>query len=294
MRKVWIEAALNGAWSRALQPGIPDTIETIVAEGVACARAGATIIHTHAYDNGGSQTFDWQVYARIIEGIRAKVDVPVYPSYPAILTTDIDAGLPVADAAARFAHIEALAARGLLEFAVIDPGSVNFTQVATTSAAKPAGTYLNPEAHVRHALDFAARHGFHPAFAIYEPGFTRAGAALARAAGVKTPIYRFMFSEKLALGFPPKLCALLAHLALLEEEAGPVPWMVAGICADIRPLIGEAVARGGHIRVGLEDAPLGTPAGNLALVEEAVQIVRDFGAEPASVADLRLALAALP
>jgi 3-keto-5-aminohexanoate cleavage enzyme len=226
MRKVWIEAALNGAWSRALQPGIPDTIETIVAEGVACARAGATIIHTHAYDNGGSQTFDWQVYARIIEGIRAKVDVPVYPSYPAILTTDIDAGLPVADAAARFAHIEALAARGLLEFAVIDPGSVNFTQVATRSAAKPAGTYLNLEAHVRHALDFAARHGFHPAFAIYEPGFTRAGAALARAAGVKTPIYRFMFSEKLALGFPPKPCALLAHLALLEEEAGPVPWMV--------------------------------------------------------------------
>jgi 3-keto-5-aminohexanoate cleavage enzyme len=280
MRKVWIEAALNGAWSRALQPGIPDTIETIIAEGVACARAGAAIIHTHAYDNGGSQTFDWQVYARIIEGIRAKVDVPVYPSYPSILTTKLDAGLSVADAAARFAHIEALAARGLLEFAVIDPGSVNFTQVATTSAAKPAGTYLNPESHVRHALDFAARHGFHPAFAIYEPGFTRAGAALARAAGVKTPIYRFMFSERFALGFPPKPHALLAHLALLQEEAGPAPWMVAGICADIRPLIGEAVARGGHIRVGLEDAPLGTPVGNPALVEEAVRMVRDRGAEP--------------
>jgi 3-keto-5-aminohexanoate cleavage enzyme len=27
MHKVWIEAALNGPWSRALQPGIPDTIE---------------------------------------------------------------------------------------------------------------------------------------------------------------------------------------------------------------------------------------------------------------------------
>jgi uncharacterized protein (DUF849 family) len=52
MRKVWIEAALNGPWSRALQPGIPDTVEAIVAEGVACARAGATIIHTHAYDGG--------------------------------------------------------------------------------------------------------------------------------------------------------------------------------------------------------------------------------------------------
>ena len=61
MHRVWIEVALNGAWSRALQPGIPDTIESIIAEGVACARAGATIVHTHAYDGGGPQTFDWQV-----------------------------------------------------------------------------------------------------------------------------------------------------------------------------------------------------------------------------------------
>jgi hypothetical protein len=37
MRKVWIEAALNGPWSRALQPGIPDTIKAIIAEGVAFA-----------------------------------------------------------------------------------------------------------------------------------------------------------------------------------------------------------------------------------------------------------------
>src|ERR1700731_3587633 len=109
MHKVWIEAALNGAWGRALQPGIPDTVEAIIAEGVACARAGATIIHTHAYDGGGPQTFDWQVYAGIIEGIRAKVDVPVYPSYPSTTSTDIEGGLAVADAAARFAHIEALA-----------------------------------------------------------------------------------------------------------------------------------------------------------------------------------------
>jgi 3-keto-5-aminohexanoate cleavage enzyme len=291
MHKVWIEAALNGAWSRALQPGIPDTIDAIVAEGVACARAGATIIHTHAYDGGGPQTFDWRVYARIIEGIRAQVDVPVYPSYPPIPTTTAGATPSFADATVRFAHIEALAARGLLEFAVIDPGSVNFTLTATTSAMKPADIYMNPESHVRHALDFAARHGLHPAFAIYEPGFTRASAALARAAGVKTPIYRFMFSERFAFGFPPRAYALAAHLALLEEEAGPAPWMIAGLGVDIRPLIGEAVAQGGHIRVGLEDAPLGTAMSNLAMVEQAVQMVRDGDGEPASAADMRRALA---
>jgi 3-keto-5-aminohexanoate cleavage enzyme len=37
MRKVWIEAALNGPWSRALQPGIPDTVEAIVAEPASAA-----------------------------------------------------------------------------------------------------------------------------------------------------------------------------------------------------------------------------------------------------------------
>jgi 3-keto-5-aminohexanoate cleavage enzyme len=126
MRKVWIEAALNGPWSRALQPGIPDTIEAIIAEGIACAKAGAAIVHTHAYDGGGPQTFDWQVYARIIEGIRAKVDVPIYPSFPTSMIGGGDAGVPAPDV--RFSHIDALASRGLIEFAAVDPGSVNFTR----------------------------------------------------------------------------------------------------------------------------------------------------------------------
>src|SRR6185369_12613706 len=247
MRKVWIEVALNGAWSRKLQPRIPDTVEAIVADGIACARAGAAIVHTHAYHDG-RHTFDWQVYARIIEGIRAEIDVPVYPSYPA--------AEPGMTAGQRFAHVEALVERGLLEFAVVDPGSVNFTTAITTAEARPAFTYLNPEAHVRHALAFAARHGLPPAFAIYEPGFTRAGAALAKVAGVKPPLYRFMFSEKFAFGFPPRPYALAAHLALLKEVAPSAPWMIAGLGVDIRPLIDDAVARGGHVRVGLEDAPL--------------------------------------
>jgi 3-keto-5-aminohexanoate cleavage enzyme len=290
MRKVWIEAALNGPWSRRRQPGIPDTVNAIVAEGIACAAAGACIIHVHAYDGGGSQTFDWQVYARIIEGIRAKVDVPVYPSIP---SAGIGVGPLPLEAAERFAHVEALAARGLLEFAVIDPGSVNFTELAIGADTPPAPTYLNPESHVRHALAFAARYGFHPAYAIYEPGFTRAGAALARAAGARTPIYRLMFSETFAYGFPPKPYALAAHVTLLEDEAPGAPWMIAGLGVDVRPLFPDTIHRGGHIRVGLEDAPFGSPMSNVAWVEDAVCLVRASGAEPATVADMRTALAAV-
>jgi len=289
MHKTWIEAALNGPWSRSRQPGIPDTVDAIVAEGLACAAAGASIIHVHAYDGGGPQTFDWQVYARIIEGIRAKVDVPVYPSIP---SAGIGVGPLPEDAWARFAHLEALAERGLLEFAVVDPGSVNFTELSAGPDTVPARTYLNPESHVRHALAFAARYGLHPAYAIYEPGFTRAGAALARATGTKTPIFRLMFSDTFAYGFPPKSYALAAHLALLQDAAPGAPWMIAGLGVDIRPLIAETVQLGGHIRVGLEDAPFGTCKTNRALVEEAAMLIRANGAEPATVAEMRVALAA--
>ncbi|HYM02817.1 MAG TPA: 3-keto-5-aminohexanoate cleavage protein [Stellaceae bacterium] len=291
MTKVWIEAALNGAWGRALQPGIPVTTEAIIAEGVACARAGAAIIHVHAYDEAGQHSFDWQIYAAIIEGIRAQVEVAVYPSYPAVITTQVDAGL--ADAETRFAPLEALAKRGLIDFAPIDPGSVNFTTLRTGAKTKPAGTYVNTEAHIRHALAFAVRHRLPPAFAIYEPGFARAGAALARAAGLQPPIYRFMFSEAFAFGFPPKPYALAAYLDLLAAEARDAPWMIAGVCADIRPLIGETVARGGHVRVGLEDAPLGSPTANVAWVEDAVRLIRAHGGEPAGIADLRQVLGAV-
>jgi len=291
MPKVWIEAALNGPWSRKFQPGIPDTIEAIVREGIACARAGATIVHLHAYDGGGPQTYDWQVYARIIEGIRNKVDVPVYPSFEPLMLAAIDAD--VADAAVRFEHAEQLAARGLIEFAFADPGCINFTQTTTTLNAEPAGTYLNPEPHTRHALDLAARHGLHPDLAIYEPGFLRAGAALARAVGTKTPIYRLMFCERMAVGFPPRPYGLAAYKALLDEEARGAPWMIAGVSADIRALIGETVKSGGHVRVGLEDAPLGARETNLELVQEAIRLVRAYGGEPATPLEMREALVAM-
>jgi uncharacterized protein (DUF849 family) len=285
MNGVWLEAALNGPWSRDKQPLIPLSVDELVADGIACARAGASIIHVHAYDETtGRQKDDPDLYARIIEGIRAVEDVIVYPTIPFAGSGETPAGT----AAARFAAIEDLAKRGLLEWAVVDPGSVNVASYADLSAGREGFVYLNPESHVRHGLSLAATYGFAPSYAVYEPGFLRLGAALARTRDLPMPpVYRFMFSEAFTFGFPPEPYALAAYRALAEREAPSAPWMIAGLGVDIRALIPAAVAVGGHVRVGLEDAPFGSDLSNVAWVESAAEAIRATGGAPATADEVR-------
>jgi len=282
MAKVWIEAALNGPWTRERQRGIPVAVEDIVADGIACAKAGAAIVHAHAYDvTTGRQKDDWEIYARIIEGIRAKADVIVYPTIPS-------PALGQEQTANRFGHTAELAKRGLIEWAVIDPGSVH---IARFDDLTHGGVYMNPHADILEGMRIARAYNVHPSYAIYEPGFTRLGAALAAIDPVApAPVYRFMFSDEFAWGFPPLAKYLDTHLDLLEATAPGAPWMTAGLGVDIEPLIPHTVARGGHVRVGLEDAHWGCAKTNAALVENAVRLVRGAGGEPASVDDVRNSL----
>ncbi len=291
MRKVWIEAALNGAWTRERQPGIPILKEEIVADGIAAAKAGAAIIHLHAYDPAtGRQRDDYDLYAPIIEGIRAEVDAIVYPTLP--ITGSGYAG-EMSSAAERYAHLERLARNGLAEWGVIDPGSAVFTRFDQIASGEPGYTYFNPDEHFREGMRIAAQFGVRPSYAIYEGGCLRLGAATAAAMpAVPTPVYRFMFADEFCFGFPPRPLYLDAYLALLAEVAAEAPWMVAGLGVDIRPLIAPAVERGGHIRVGLEDRPWGVPETNRGLVEEAVRLVRQAGGEPATAAEVRASCAA--
>jgi 3-keto-5-aminohexanoate cleavage enzyme len=291
MRKVWIEAALNGAWTRERQPAIPISVEEIIADGIAAVQAGAAIIHLHAYDAAtGRQRDDYDIYAPIIEGIRAKVDAIVYPTLP--ITGSGYAG-ELRSAQERYTHLERLAKNGLAEWGVVDPGSAVFTRLDQVAAGEVGYTYLNPDEHFREGMRIAARYGVRPSYAIYEGGCLRLGAATAAAMPtVPTPVYRFMFADEFCFGFPPRRIFLDAHLALLAEVAAGAPWMVAGLGVDIRPLIDVAVERGGHVRVGLEDRPWGVHETNRGLVEEAVRLVRMAGGEPATAVDVRAACAA--
>ena len=289
--KTWLEVSLNGPWSRDRQPLIPITIAEIVEQGIACARAGAAIIHVHAYDeHTGRQKDDADTYAAIIEGIREHIDVIVYPTLP--FAGSDDSSRPMS-AQARFQHVEELAKRGLLEWGVLDPGSTHVVDLLHVAQGKEGFTYANPESHMRLGLNLAAEYRFHPSYAIYEPAFLRLGAAFERAfEKIPQPIYRFMFSSGLSFGFPPADYALEAYLKLLERESPKAPWMIAGLDVDITPLIELAVSHGGHIRVGLEDAPFETKRTNIEWTEDAVRAIARSNGEIATALDVRSALSA--
>ena len=285
---VWLEVALNGPWGRETQPGIPIAPEEIIKEAVACAHEGAAIVHLHAYDvSTGRQRDDADIYARIIEGIRSQVDVIVYPTLPFVGSVD-QAETP--SAAERFQAVEILAQRGLLEWAVVDPGSTNIALLDGIRTDKEGFVYTNPESHLRHGLHLAQQYGFSPSYAIYEPGFLRLGAAWAkRYPKMPQAIYRFMFSDQFSFGFPPEPYALDAYLKLLAAEAPGAPWMIAGLGVTVDGLMSYAAERGGHIRIGLEDAPLGIQETNVSLVREAVNRLTREGHRLASPSQVRAA-----
>ena len=286
MKPVWLEVALNGPWSRSLQPGMPITTEELIAEGVACAKLGAAVIHLHVYDPAsGRQRDDFDAYRAVIEGIREEVDAIVYPTLP--LSGSADAPEPMSPEA-RFEATRKLAKAGLIEWAVIDPGSATFASFAEIEADRPGFLYSNPEADVRYGLALARDRGFHPSYAIYEPGFARLGAALAgRYPGLPKPLYRFMFSEGFAFGYPPRGYALESYLKLMEELDPDAPWMIGGLQVNVLPLAGEALARGGHLRVGLEDAPFGSDWSNARWTEAALKEIQKAGARPATAPEVR-------
>jgi len=279
----WLEVALNGAWTRARQPRIPVSVSEIVEQGIACVEAGAAIVHAQAYDEASGQpTQDPGLYARIIGGIRSRVDAIVYPAAAAAGSL----------ARERFALVETLAREGLIEWAAVDPGSVNFSLYDDLLQDQPGCVHVNREEDVRHALGLAMRYRLHPSYAIYEPGFVRLGATLRWRESCPAPVYRFMFSSGYTFSFPPEDYALTAYLKLLDQVAPGAHWMIAGLQVDVSPMIARAVAEGGHVRVGLQDAPWGTDKTNLQWVREAVARIENAGGTLARAQAVRAAVEA--
>lgn len=285
-RPVFIEVALNGPWSQKRQPLMPITTEDLITEGVACARAGASVIHIHVYDPETGQQFeDFDAYRAVIEGIREHEDVIVYPTLPLsgfghteqTFTPDI-----------RFETVEKLAIAGLLEWSVIDPGTTQITELESIKDEQVQFLYINSQAEVSYGLALAGQYGFVPSFAIYEPGFLRLGAFLhGQTKGCPPPLYRFMFSDKFSFGFPAEEIYLSAYIDLLKQNSPDAVWMISGLQVNLQKIIPACLDAGGHIRTGLEDTFFYSETGNLQLVRQTAQTILSENYEIGTAEQLR-------
>jgi uncharacterized protein (DUF849 family) len=284
MQPLIIEVAVNGATRRAEHAGVPITCEEIVSQGRACAEAGASVIHVHGRTQDGGFAFDdAAAYAPIFAALGRADGLVVYPT---MLGSR-------GDARARWAHVEALAAAGGIDWAPVDPGTTYLIAARKGRLAEQGFNYHNPIEETRHALGLCERLGLAPSAALYEPHFIRhLLLLLPEFPRLRPPVMRFMFGgDRLPFGLPPEPIFLDAYVHLLRDHP-QLPWMVACYGADVLPIVEHAIRRGGHVRVGLEDDASDPQRGNLERVREVAAIARQLGRKIATPADARALTAA--
>jgi 3-keto-5-aminohexanoate cleavage enzyme len=284
---VIIEAAINGATPKTVNPNVPMTEDEIVADALACFEAGAAIVHQHITNFNMSGDEAAEVYLGIWRRVLAeRPDALWYPT--------INLGPPTQ----WYDHLPPLAESGLLRMGVSDPGSLN---MGVAVDGLPAGSfvYTNTFDDVAHQLQLCRIHQLGPSLAIYEPGFLRT--VLAYHHGGRLPAGSFLklyFSSArglsgTAFGLPPSRTALAAYVELLDGTG--LPWAASAVGDDLvrSDLCRAALDAGGHLHVGLEFyAGERTPT-NVELVAEAVEAATAAGREVATSAEAA-ALLGLP
>lgn len=277
MTPLIIEAALNGATPRARNPNVPVTPDEIADAALAAFDAGAAIVHTHI--ERMDLTGDAAV-GRYMAGY-----APVLMAKPdAILWGTVATG---ADVEARFGHYRGLARAGV-RMGAFDPGSVNLGSHGDDGLPGSSFVYATSYRDIAWLAALHDEERLAPAIAIYEPGWLRTVLAyhkagrLPRGAFVKLYFggrYNFLDGKRsdVTFGLPPTARALDAYLELLEGTG--LSWAVAAIGDDVveTGLAELAIARGGHVRVGLEDFGGERRPDNLTLIAEVVALASAAG-----------------
>jgi 3-keto-5-aminohexanoate cleavage enzyme len=283
---VIIEASIT-----PLRWGVPaQTVEEMVSEANGCIAAGAGILHHH-HDMRLDQAAATRALVETSRGI-----LGVHPG--ALTYTDYLTGKRAWD---ENAHLRPMAEAGVLTMFAIDPGITTFASFDDDGL--PTRTYTDglrfDEAH--QMVEFSKEVGVPISLGVFEPGHLRWILAYEGRAGFSPgTIVKLYFggdwmvdqpdTRGINFGLPPTEAALDVYLSMMEGSE--LPWIVSlfGDSVLDTPLARQAMERGGHLRVGAEDAAGRSQLTNVQMVEAAVALAAEVGRPVATGAD---ALAAL-
>lgn len=287
-----VEAAINGTVTKAQNPHVPLTASEVAACAEACIAAGASIFHSHAQEaNIGERNgrHSSALYIAALREIRqTHPSAILYPTLPGG-----DDRLTMAD---RYAHIAEIDDAGLLHVAPLDPGTINFGRPDADGVPRHSVLKQTSFDEVLYAFQFCRDRRLGCSLSIFEPGFLRLVLAHHRAGTLpQGSMVKFEFSDDWAIyGLPSTETSLNAYLEMLEGTG--IPWMVSLRGGDVTTGCGlarSAIAKGGHVRVGIHDYAGPRAPRNEELIAEVVALGRSLGRKPATP-DETIGLLGLP
>lgn len=281
--KLIISACLCGAGTKKSQaPTVPYTPEEISDQAIACAKAGAAIVHIHVREDKmvdgkmeiGYKSMSLEKFTETVELTRKKckeqgVDVVIN------LTTS---GGEYEDHK-RLQHLGAL----LPEMCSFDPGTLNWSN---------SYIFENHPRFLNQLAQEVVKYDIKPEFEVFDTGHINSVEYYCKKWGIPQPAH-YQFIMGVGGAMPGDTMGLASLVARLPEGA---TWSVSGIGKAHMPMMLAALSMGcDGLRVGLEDNILyGKDADgnkiiatNVMLVERCVALAKLAGREIATAADAR-------
>lgn len=276
-RRVWAPPPLDGYQSMIVNvaltgavpgkddnPLLPITPEEIAADAIACAEAGAAVVHLHVRDESGEPVHRRDLYERAIAPIRERA-----PEVVICVTTS--------------SRVDPLPTSRMIGLELDDDLRPEMASLTLGSFNFPNTVSVNPPVTIMRLLERMGELGVRPEFEVFEPGMVNTLHVLAERGLVPDPpVVNILLGS---LGSSP---AFVADLARIVERLPPeAEWAVAGIGVFQRPMTIAAAIMDGNVRTGLEDNPRGDGAGRwgnadaVALAVEAATLAGRLVASPA-------------
>lgn len=264
-KPVVITVAPTGAEvTRADNPALPHTPAEIAADALACAEAGASIVHLHVREEDGRPSSRPELFAEVIQRIQSRSSMITMVSTGGAVWMTVEE---------RTTGLEADP-----DLAGVETGSMNFGEDA----------FVTLPADARRIVECAVGRGIGLEVEAFDVGHVVQAVRMLERGELPAPLrVNLVFGVPGGIDASPE--ALAAMLRPLPEGTH---WCVTAVGRHQRRMLALAILHGaGGIRVGFEDGVYlrkGVLAGsNAELVADAADLVRVLGRRVATIEEAR-------